>query len=349
MAMTSWKRVSAGMTCLVLLGILLPAGRAAAVRVADVYAETVPLGADTAEARQAAFAEALRRVLVKATGHSAAAAEAARFGEASRLVQQFRLEQGGLWARFDPAAVRRGLDAAAIPVWGDDRPLTAVWLAFDAGGGDRDVVAASAAEGAAAALRRELLQAASVRAVPVVLPLRDSEEIAAVSYADVWGDFTGEIVGASRRYQADAVLVGRARLTPPGMTDVRWTLLLGEERVEWRGSIADGPVGLAERLSQRLAAARGAAQAPGTWRLEIGGIRTLDDYGMVLAYLSGLDGVQAVRVAGAAGDVMAFELSARLGRAQLQEALVARRLLEPVGEELAAIDAALRYRLAGVP
>jgi hypothetical protein len=333
---------------------LLSGAAAVAARVDDLYAATVSTADASPQATQAAFAEALRLVLVKVTGRAAAGEDARllqSLGDPASLVQQFRRDgAGNLWARFDAAELRRRLAAAGIPNWGEERPLTVVWLAYDTGTGERDVLASAGAEGAVSeALRRDLLAAADARGVPVLLPLRDSQEIAAVSYADLWGEFSDRVVSASERYRSDAILVGRARLFPAPLTDVQWTLLLGEERMEWRGTVADGPRGLAERLGQRLAAT--AAPVPaGPVRLAVSGIGSLAQYGEVLGYLRGLDVIEDCSVAYVDGDTMVFDLQLRADRAQLQRALAARRIMEPVPDPApgvtAPVEPGLVYRLA---
>jgi hypothetical protein len=172
-----------------------------------------------------------------------------------------------------------------------------------------------------------------------------------VSFADVWGDFVEPVVKGSARYQADAVLIGRARLFPAGMPDVRWTLLAGGERAEWRGGIADGPQGLADRLAQRLASA--ATPEAGTTRLAVSGISTLDEYGLVLGYLKGLDVIESLDVAGIADESIDFDLRLRGDRERLVRALAVRRVVEPVADPSAGADIpgtasgepVLRYRL----
>jgi len=328
-----------------------------AVPVEDVYASSAPLTGDTDEALRNAFADALRGVLVKATGHLAAGRDSAllaRFDDPSRLVQQYRRDPAGrLWAQFDPVAVRRGLEAAGVPVWSDDRPLTVVWLAFDAGGGERDVLGSGGADSPlVTGLRRELAEAADARGVPLVLPLRDSQDLAAVSYADVWGEFTEPVMKASTRYRADAVLIGRARLEPAGMPDVRWTLTVGGERSDWRGNVADGPAGLAEHLAQRLASAPAAAGSAETVVLEVSGLANFDDYGLVLGYLTGLDVIESLEVARLRDDTVAFDLRLRGDSERLARALAVRRIIEPVeASDVAGAGAAaapsLRYRLGG--
>lgn len=335
------------------LGLFL-AGPAGAVRVPDVYAESVPTADATTAGESAAFGEALRRVLVKVTGRESAATDPAlfaQFGDPQRLVQQFRRDTAGmLWAQFDPAAVRNGLQAAGWPVWGEERPLTVAWVAYDTGNGERDLLAGTGPEqGAPAALREELLRTARARGVPLVLPLGDSRQMAAVTYADVWGEFTEPLRAASAPYGADAILVGRVRLFPPGLADARWTLLVGEDRMEWRGGIADGPQGLAERLAQRLAVGHGSSG--GTVRLAVAGIGNMDQYGAVLAGLQGLEAVAACAVTSLDAGGVVFDLVLRADRAQFARGLALLRLIEPEVEEGAApADATtLRYRVAQRP
>jgi len=339
-------RGRAALAYLLLLAGVAMAGPAGAARMPDIYTASVPMAGEGDEVRRAAFSDALARVLVKATGRADAAQEIRVFTEPAVMVQQFRREPGGgLWVRFDAAAVRRTLESNGITVWGDDRPLTAVWLAFDMGNGERDVLASTPGEGASAALRRELLESAQARAVPLVLPLRDSEEISQVSFSDVWGDFSGRVAQASRRYGADAVLIGRARAYPAGLTDVQWTLLVAEDRLEWRGSLADGPAGLAERLARRLVVEGSAGVAPDTIRLVVTGVGNMQQYGAVLAYLSNLSVVEALSVAGVRDGRLILDLSVRVDREQLARALAVRRVLEPLGADEPQSGSEIRLRL----
>jgi hypothetical protein len=330
-------------------------------QVEGLYAATVPLADGSAESLKAAYAEALRRVLAKVTGRRDSGARlAGQFADPQRIVQQYRRDAAGtLWVQFDQVAIRRGLDAAGEPVWADERPTTLVWLAFDTGAGHRDILGSEAAARSgnpaaradiATELRQELVRAGTDRGVPLVLPLRDSQDLAAVQFADVWGDFSDRVLQASRRYQPDAVLVGRARLFPAGMQDVRWTLHQGNERLEWRGTVADGPAGLAERLAERLATAGAADQDV---LLAVTGVSSFDGYGQVLEYLRGIDLVESLDVPFVTDDVLICRLRVRGGPVQLTQALALGRLLEPE-DAVPAIDIPgaarmpdLAYRLAG--
>lgn len=341
-----------------------PAVPALAARVEGLYAATVPLADSSAESLHAAYAQALGQVLVKVTGSPEAGSDsrlARQLGDPQRLVQQFRRNaDGSLWAQFDPVAIRRGLDAAGQPVWGEERPLTLVWLAFDAGAGERDIVGSeaiattlnpTAVADTADRLRQELLRAASERGVPLVLPLRDSQDLAAVAFADVWGDFSDRLLAASQRYQPDAVLVGRAQLSAPGGPDVRWALHLGPDVLEWRGSVGDGPAGLADRLAARLATKGAADQSV---LVAVTGVTGMDSYGQVTGYLRGIGIVNGLEVPFVSGDSIIYRLRVRGGREQLQQALALARLLRPspsstVDVPVAGRPADLVYRFAAGP
>src|SRR5690606_26156422 len=196
----------------------------------SLYTAEAPLERDTAEGRNAAYADALSQVLSRVTGlaEPLAAPEIAElFPDPARYVLQFRPgENGTLWVTFDGAAIERMLRSANVTVWGDDRPLTLVWLAVDWGQGEREIIAAGdvledgeaelaierdrlphdpspdaalprdPAEAAAlprdpardAALLRERVQDAALRrGLPVAFPLLDAEDLGRVSFSDVWG------------------------------------------------------------------------------------------------------------------------------------------------------------------
>jgi hypothetical protein len=161
----------------------------------------------------------------------------------------------------------------------------------------------------------------------------------------LWGESGDALVRASARYKADAVLIGRARLAAASPGDVTWTLVLGEERMQWQGSVADGPQGLAERLSQRLAATATVAAA-GPTRLAVSGVGSLQQYGQLLAYLQGLDVVESLALGQVAGDTMMFDLRLRGDREQLTRALAVRRMLEP---DTAVTDTVVTDTATGMP
>jgi hypothetical protein len=331
---------------------------ATAAQVADLYSAEVDA---PGEDLNAVFAAALAAVAVKVTGTRAAAAPEAlaRVGDPAVLVQQYRATGPGRWqVGFDPAFLRTRLDAAGLPVWGEERPTTVLWFAVDAGRGERDILAAAAdtaarvpvaasrgrGTGALRAAREALLSTAQARGLPVLLPLVDSDDLAVVTFAELWGDFSEPVLQASARYRADAVLIGRTRTLEPSASSVRWTLLFAGERWDWDGTLTDGPERAADLFAERLASSAGSLRQ---LRVEVRNIDSLDAYGQVSRYLAELSSVERSDVERVQADRVWFRLSVRGDPDQLLRVVALRRLLVPVDEPGA--DSDLQFALVSGP
>ena len=325
--------------------MILASSGASGARVEDLYAVEVARPAGTATQLEKAFDAALRQVLVKVTGRRSAADDKAvisSFGDTAALVQQYRIDPAGtVWVLFDSVAVKRTLDQLGQPVWGEERPATLVWLVMDAGGGKREFLAArsnlidtienvdiAASDKIAAneAAVREILQdSANARGVPLMLPLVDSTELSSISVSDVWGGFSESLLGASARYSADAVLIGRARVFSRQRIEVRWTLLLDAERYDWEGDVASGPDNLADFFAARLARSSG---TQGQILLQVEGVDSLDAYGRLSAYLEALEVVDGFAVNRVADSEVLFTLSIRGGVDLLMRTIALQRVLQ---------------------
>jgi len=219
-----------------------------------------------------------------------------------------------LWIRFDEAAVTRLLINNNIPVWGNTRPATLVWLVIDTRG-QRELLANNSQHSARAILVRQSRQ----RGVPLRLPLLDLKDRSALRTSDVWGNFESPILQASQRYQTEAVLVGRAFQSSGGYWNARWSLYSDSRRQDWSmsGSTLDevllpGIDTTAEILSSRYASA-GQAEV-GTILVQVKDIKNLADYNRVLAYLKKLSNVNSVQPYYLAASHAIFKLTTPQGR-----------------------------------
>jgi len=334
--------------------MILACASASGARVENLYAVEVELPAGATAALEKAFDMALRQVLVKVTGRRSVGADEtviSSFGDTAALVQQYRIDPAGtVWVLFDSVAVKRTLDQLGQPVWGEERPATLVWLVMDAGSGKREILAAGsnlvdtveAVDTVAndriaaneASVREILETSANARAVPLMLPLVDSTELTSISVSDVWGGFTESLLDASARYDADAVLVGRARVFSRERIEVRWTLLLDDERYDWDGDVASGPDNLADFFAARLARSAG---MHGQILLQVDGVNSLDAYGRLSAYLTALEVVEDFAVNRVAESEVLFSLSVRGDVDLLMRTIALRRVLQLVEEP---VDAA---------
>ena len=322
-----------------------------AARVSELYSARVPAAEEGRRSQPETFEIALEKVLVKVTGHRGIMVDPVvmkQFRTAGNYVQQHRTNpDGSTWVLFDPVALRRSLDSVGQPVWGEERPVTLAWLVLDYGSGTRDILAAESdlererglfevaeQDGAGdperqAAVREMLTDTAGERGLPLVLPLVDSEELDIVSIADVWGGFTESLVLASQRYGVDAILVGRVRVSFIETAEVRWTLLIGNERFEWEGDIASGPDRIADFYAARFATS---SSALGRMQLRVDGVGTLEDYGRLDRYMSSLDVIEDYSVDRVTDRTVILSLLVRGDADRLMRSIALRRVLQPVDE-----------------
>lgn len=311
----------------VALALCLLAGPAGAARVDGLYDAEADFEGDRAEG----FRAALGMVLVRVTGRRDITARpevAPLLGNAADYAQQFRQPAPNrLWVSFDGAALERELARLNQPVWGAERPSTLLWIAVDAGGGKRFVVASGDEFDEEAALRDELLAAARSRGLPLVFPLMDAEDRAQASFSEVWGGFEDSIRAASARYGVDAILVGR--MTTDDADRARWMLYTADTSERWAGSIPDSIGRLADLFAARFAVVSSGATR--TVRLAVTGLESIEDYGRVSSFLGSLTAIEALGVETVEGDEMVFRVELRGEPETLDEAVRLGGLLQPDG------------------
>lgn len=332
---------------------MLPAvGNAA--EVANLYeAQVLVTGQGSAE-RAGPLKNALAEVVVKVTGDRGSAVHpklALMIERAGDFVQKYHYEplpsagavEGGgsaythrLRVSFDPQAVNGALRGAGFPVWGRVRPLTMVWLAVQESGGGRYIVGADTG----ADWQRPVLDGAARRGVPLVFPALDLEDQLAVSFADVWAGFQHRLAEASRRYQADAILVGRARQEEAGWR-VTWSFYQGNNSDQWesggdtRGvALAAGVEKASDLLGQRFARIFALAE-DNTVSVRVDDVRTLDDYARVTRYLTSLDTVASVQVARVEPTRLWLDVVIQSSREGLRQTIALGDILVAAGERAA--------------
>ena len=199
---------------LVLLCCALPceAGRPVRAYEVDIEGQT-----------PAALQEAMRQVLVRATGRRESADDpglASLVSDAPRYVKTYGTgPRGEAQVVFDGAAVERAIAAAGRSVWDRERPFTLVVL---------DPQRAHAAEDAA---RAELERGAAARGLPIsLIPLPLSDAAGNPLGADA-------LLQAAQRYGGDEILVGRGADAGPD-TPLQWTLYTRALSRSWSGPLA---------------------------------------------------------------------------------------------------------------
>ncbi len=288
----------------------------------DLYTVTVPYTGDN----DVAFREAMRAVLTRVTGRSDAPDMpnlAPLVAQASRYVTSFRRAAGNqLTVRFDRPAIENAVDASGLASWGSERPVTLVWLALDRGGGRRALVSAS--DTSAEKVRVD--SSADRHGLPLVWPDAGDDLVAAMQQA--WSGNQDPLVDAARRYGADGVLIGRARMTSGGTYQVDWSFQAGGVAGSAAGELEAGLDLAAERYAG-IYASQGAAQRS-EFTVTVTGVATIESYAAAMRTLSKLAPVRGVSVDEVKEDAVSFRVNVRGAPAALSQAILRDGRLQPV-------------------
>lgn len=287
-------------------------GAAYADKVGKLYEARVPVSSQDRDERNEAIRVAFAEVLVRVSGRTNIAESEGytaineAIERATRYAQQFRFYKANppprdpeapklvLWVRFDEQAVNQVLRNNQLPVWGDTRPATLVWLVID-NRGHRELVGNDLSNKNHRALQKQ----ASRRGVPLRFPLLDLADRSNLRASDVWGNFESTILRASQRYQTEAVLVGRVYQGYSSYWNARWSLYTDGRRQDWTVSgsnidevLAAGIDKTAESLALRYAQV--GLVGEGHVLVQVKDIKNLADYNRVSKYLRSLSHVSAV-------------------------------------------------------
>jgi hypothetical protein len=284
----------------VALLLLALAGRTGHAAEVALYRATVPLDGATDADRNEAFGEALRTVVIRASGRRDAGSNpqvSAAAGRANRLVQQYSAtSDGSLRVGFDAATIDGLLEQAGLPAWPSERPATLVVMP-PPGVAPADALAMRA--GDASPERAQLELAAQVRGVPLVWPVAQvSVETIRAQLADA------DVEGAARAAgtQADAVLLASG--APP-----EWVVVHAGQVVRRRGSAAEALNLAADTYADIYAppSTRGVSTAS----IRIDGVESLQAYAGLLQELESLSIVRGIAVTEVDRSVVRVDLTLR--------------------------------------
>ena len=275
------------------------AGPALAARPVRVYEAAVRVQ-DPATAAQ----EAMRQVLVRATGRRDAAGDplfAPLIANATHYVQSSRgLTDGSTLILFDGASIERDITASGRSVWDSERPFTIVVLNPPLTGAAADTA------------RRGLEEAAEGRGLPVSLvPM-------ALTDANGTELSNDAVLQSAQRLGGDAALVGRAD-SGASSGQWHWTLLTGFSNESWTGNFDAGINGAADALARVQGSSLPMPEAAAL--VEVTGVGTLGDYASVERLLSELPGARRSGLQEAEGSTATFRLLIRGGSEAVERAL----------------------------
>lgn len=308
-----------------------------AVTVPDLYEISVPV----TSSQDAAFGDALKAVVVRVSGQRDAAA---RLGSALNNPRQYIQRFGSasdntLQVGFDSVSIERLLSGAGLPIWGRERPATLVLLSIQAPDGSSWWVNS----GSNATERESIAAVAKQRGLPLVWPDLSTQAFDQISAA---ADESAALLQTAAHYNANAVLLGKARSNGAGGFSVNWTLASHEGAARASGSLEEG-VHLAADTFARVYAASGSSLD--SVAVEISGIGNLNSYATILNYLESMTLVRAVALEQVTGDTMRFNLAVRGDAATLRRALALDGKLVPLAQSAEAAVAAGRLQFRYQP
>ena len=296
--------------------------------------------------RSHAMKTALQAVLVRVAGqHEVLTTEPARamLKNPAQRVQQYRYFTVPeseppvlkLWVRFDGEAIRQALQQQGVTYWGTERPDTLVWLAVE-DRSKRYVVAADDGTD----VYRKIEQAARQRGVPVLFPLMDLQDQSQVRFSDIWGGFFDSVMDASKRYNPQAVLIGRLNRSPSGGWSSRWHLEVAGRPSSWSDSrqqldtlAQHGIDDTADILASRFAVSQAGGNLD-TVSISVTGVDSLSDYSRLSDYLSGLTAVVDMQVARVAGTEIQYALQFNGSLQDLTHTVTIGTVLEPLATDM---------------
>lgn len=183
-----------------------------AIEVKDLYRYEILVNDKTRTSRLAASKDALGKVLLKVSGQKIDLTSSA-IRKAKRNIPSYMLkyeyfdgdnDQQFLIVQFEASKVNKLLELEELPIWGNRRPLVALWLATE-----DELRRELVTQDSYPQLEQLLTDKASRRGLPIVIPLLDLEDRELVSVTDVWANFSDPIILASQKYNSERIVTAR--------------------------------------------------------------------------------------------------------------------------------------------
>ena len=338
------------LSCLILLCSL--SLNTQAIKVPGLYEVEVPVADQSEKARLEGLQTAFRMVLIKLTGDRQAAGRRSLLPlmqRAQDYLQQYRyrevsntvdiegqtpllVSETRLWLKFDEDNLNRALRNLGVPVWGNERPSTLVWLAVSDESG-RHLTGLEDGGDYIEPIERRARQ----RGIVLIYPLLDLDDSNNIRASDIWGGFRRPILQASTRYQADVILSAAIETPVPGIWEARWTAYIDNQLANWTSesdvleAVLDEGV---DRLADILAAQFASRAEIGESRqihVSVADVFSVDQYARVLEYLSSLNSVADVEVVEVENGRVEFVLQAHGGELAVNQAIELGRVLDGIG------------------
>ena len=342
---------------------------AQAVFIEDLYRAEISVPDRSRAERERAFALALRQVFIRLGGNDLVLREPRIrriIANARTRVRTYRYRsrqpteeepEGGHWlsVEFFSEQLTDLFTELGLPLWGQERAETLLWLTVVDEEGTRQIRV-----GSGGPIVDLLQQQSKEKGTPLLFPLLDIDDIAALR---VLSGFEGGVhadiapfIRASQRYEAPAVLVGALRKIEQDSWEAEWALMFGGDVV--RRWISDrlpleDLLSVSWRQISRLLVRRFASSGKndgGSVELQVDGVASLEDFKAVLDRLDSLLIVEKALPKEVHAEHALFQVTLKDDVLSFHRALKieAPEFVWPTGEADPAADAtSLHYRYYG--
>lgn len=285
-----------------------------AAEVNSLYQAQAPVSSRDEAERTALASPLLRQVMLKVVGNEAlldATDLSSALSQANSFVQQYEYQRTNilnydltqpdelaLKLQFDANAVNQVIQQLQLPIWGKNRPDIVVWASVEAG--DASEVVGLETDGLG--VIQPLSAAADARGLPVLLPLMDLEDQAAVKASDINDSNQNKLASASARYQADIILTVLIQQQGDATT-VRWQANGQGMTESWqtegplKEALTQGVGKLADKLALRYTQQVETGQPQQRLKLRISNVMNFADYNRLMQFLEQLELITDIQVA----------------------------------------------------
>ncbi|QOL25191.1 DUF2066 domain-containing protein [Thalassotalea sp. LPB0316] len=304
---------------------------AQAVEVTQLYTGKVEVQGQDNTSRDIALAQAMEQILLKVGGNNDFLAQQVildALKAPSRFVAQFyydRVDQKTLLvAEFDENKINQLFYQAELPILGNIRPLIAVWLVEE-----QDLSRRIINHSSEHVLARKVKDFSQQRAVPMMLPLMDLEDINRIQVSDIWGRFAEPVKAASERYLAETSVIIRVSNNTLIEQDLAvqdcqlpcqqtfyaldWSILESYQQFGERlqGSnpellLEQALVSISEHIHQQYALS---TNTRNIFTIEVANVDSLNTYVEISKFLTDLSAVSNVTLSYAQGSVRRFDIA----------------------------------------
>ena len=305
-----------------------------AVKVSSLYRADVLVLSQSDDEKEKAARIGLTQILIKLTGDAEIESDPKTqlaLKNALSYVQEFSYSSSGenqytIHILYDKTSLKNLLKKSDKAYWGENRPLTLIWLDVTNPHQATEVIGS---ESPSHVLNR-IKQQGKKYGLPVIFPIMDMADLVEVSTEDIKSMNTDLLKQASKRYRASVILIGKIE----NEMQSQWQLIFENKQWDWMitGKSIDEMTNAALYKTSQIFAKNFAVKtkdAANNWlTIEVAQVNDNENLQLLLHYLKQLTSVQQVNLSQITGDAVQLSILIHGSLTSFQQnALIGQHLL----------------------